>query len=58
MSSSYVYCALLYNNSDYSSSTNTDTNSNTKPDINSSSILLLPKDFYITEKELFDAIQA
>jgi hypothetical protein len=58
MSSSYVRRAPLYNDSDYSSSTNTDTNSDTKPDVNSSSMPLPPEDFYTTEKELFDAIQA
>jgi hypothetical protein len=58
MSSSYVRRAPLYDDSDYSSSTNTDNDGNTEPDVDSSSMPLPPEDFYTTEKELFDAIQA
>jgi hypothetical protein len=45
--------ALWLYDSNHSLSTNTDPD--TKPDIDNN-MPLLPKDFYTTEKELFDAI--
>ena len=59
MSSSFVRRAPLdaswLDDSDHSSDTNTD--SDTEPDVDSS-MPLLPEDFYTTEDELFNAIQA
>lgn len=59
MSSSYVRRASLdassLDDSDHSTDTNTD--GNTEPDVDSS-MPLPPEDFYTTEDELFNAIQA
>jgi hypothetical protein len=62
MSSSYIrriplYDASWFDDSDYSSSTDTD--GDNEPDVDSSSSMPLPpEDFYTTEDELFNAIQA
>jgi hypothetical protein len=62
MSSSYAHCATLDaswidDSRDFDNSTNADTSRNSEPDFDND-MPLPPEDFYTTQEELFNSIQA